>query len=300
MPRVKTKRPPSPDPAPAKRIKKEQTGSCYDPMPRADPITIDGDSDVEMGDRTLLSAEKEVAELDKLISEAKQRHKVQRGTREAAEEALALKHSLEEQAEQDEIMRLDELRATAALRLRRYIRTSIVKSRTMPSRVMVNAPAPTKQEELLEYAGRGCEESSEASPELMSSVLTIGSTRATSIKSPSDRSGITPARGQRRKTLRAVKEEENSTQTEDDDFEHHQNSDSESDYMNVRKVNPNYHLRDMVDRNEAEDEVNSEVSEDDTDMAMGKEQPLSEPMGVSQIEKLVQFPGSKCRSISLH
>ncbi|KAI9774568.1 MAG: hypothetical protein M1840_002817 [Geoglossum simile] len=269
MPRVKAKRSASPHSSPAKRIKEEETGSRYVPKPRASPIVIDGDSDVEMGDCTLTSAEREVAELDELIMETRRRNKIQHGNREAAEEALALKHSLEERAEQDEMKRLDELHAVATLRLRRYIRKSIVKSRTMPSRV--NVSVPIKKEELLKPIGQDRKRGSETSPGPMPLVLTNGSTRATSLESPSHRSGITSARRPERGALRTVKKEQNSTQTEDDDdLEYFQNSvvDSDRDHLSIREINrpanPDHRLW-GIDRNEPEDVMESGASEGDTD-----------------------------------
>src|SRR5580704_4722050 len=118
MPPVKIKRPVPPSLVPAKRIKVE-AGSHSVPKPQVSPITIDSDSDIEKKDCPLLSAKEEVTEFDRLIKKARRRHKIQYGNREAAKEALALKHSLEEQAEQDEMKRLDGLRAAAASRLNR-------------------------------------------------------------------------------------------------------------------------------------------------------------------------------------
>jgi hypothetical protein len=270
MARAEIKRSASSSPTPAKRVK-EETGSRYVLMPHGGPITIDEDLDMEIGDSPLLSIERAAAEFDKLIEEARRRHKAQHDKREAAEEALALKHSLEERAEKDEMKRLHKLRALTVSRLNAYLRESIVGSRMLPSRVMVNVTVPIKQEQKpSEHVNSDQEGSSEAPPVSTPPppMPTASDTRATSSEPPSDGSRITLARVRRRmtsRTSRLVKKEERGASAEGGGFVYHQDSDNDNDSANSRKINrlmdPNHIIWNM-DTNGSEDGADrSEASE---------------------------------------
>ncbi|KAI9775868.1 MAG: hypothetical protein M1839_000742 [Geoglossum umbratile] len=260
----------SSSPTPAKRVK-EETSSRYVPMPQGELITIDEDSDMEIGDQPLLSMERAAAEFDKLIEEARRRHKIQHGKREAAAEALALKHSLEERVEQDEMKRLHKLRALTASRLNGYLRESIVGSRMLPSRVTVNVTVPIKQEQKPpEYVNSNQEGNSEPPPVFTPppSMPAASDTRVASLESPSDGSRITRARVHRRMTSRTsklVKKEERDAGAEGDGFVYRQDSGNDSDPVNSRKINrlmdPN-HIIWSMDTNGSEDGMDKSEASD--------------------------------------
>ncbi|KAH0536459.1 hypothetical protein FGG08_006672 [Glutinoglossum americanum] len=234
MPQVKIqKRSASPAPTPSKRTKKEGD-SRYIPMTRVSPIVIEYGSDGEItdsDDSPLSSLEKEVAEFDKLIKETNRLHKIQHGKREAAEDALALKHAQEEQAEKVETKRLNSLRAKAVSRLNSHLRSSIVGSRMLPSRVVASVAVPIKREQNREDSSGVSLVSPPAS-----SVPTSSNTRSTSLVSPSNELSVNSslANNQRidLRSSRRVKKEEMEAEAEGYAFVHNQDSEDD-DYVDV-------------------------------------------------------------------
>ncbi|KAH0553370.1 hypothetical protein GP486_006560 [Trichoglossum hirsutum] len=248
MSHVKRRRPTLPAPTPTKRAKAEK-GSRYVPASRNGPIVIDDDSDSWMEgphDKFLTLLEEEVSEFDKLIEEASRRHDVQHGGRIAAKKAMTLKHSLEEQAEQEEMNRLNGLRAKSIFKLSSYLRKS-------SSRVAPSSAVPAKQGPIIKLEHSGMQRqsvsvdssrSSSTCP-LLSPVPTSSATISTLLDSPSDRSRAVSASGSNRKTarypLRKVKKE--------------QEESGDEDYVDVSRVNslvdPTHTIWDMEDSDES-------------------------------------------------